>query len=107
MAASDCHGRRLDTSPSTGNVFQKQFLQTLRAFSDALPPALSIGNVSQKQFLKKLYFFGGQGLDSANRTRSGSGAGTSPATRATPPELSEPTPELPEPPCNSYLTSRL
>lgn len=70
MAASDCHGRRLDTSPSTGNVFQKQFLQTLRAFSDALPPALSIGNVFQKQFLKKLYFFGGQGLDSADRTRS-------------------------------------
>ena len=43
----------------------------------------SIGNVFQKQFLKKLYFFGGQGLDSADRTRSGFGAGTSPAIRAT------------------------
>ena len=42
----------------------------------------SIGNIFQKQFLLKLYFFGGQGLDSADRTRSGFGAGTSPATRA-------------------------
>ena len=81
----------------------------------------SIGNVFQKQFLQKLYFLGGHGLDSTDRTRSGFGAGNSPATRAAPPELSEPTPELPEPtpelsepppelpepPCNSYLTSRL
>ena len=81
MAASDRHGRRLDTARQPGmssrsSSFRSCISSAVRGSTVPIEPDPDL----EPELLQ---------------------------LPEPPPELPEPPPELPEPPCNSYLTSRL